>query len=602
MGKRKRNQSPKERKLIIAAFPFVVVMLIVAILAAVGLGLIPILIIDAICLTGALILFGLSIKEHKRFIAEGNPEYIELDDNGKPINGPQPVNNEQPQVQPQGEQPQAQQPQSQPQSSPQRETLDISVLGKLLPGLGFSFLALAFLLRFIMFIRELVDSIDATKSFTINEIPIIARIIGPAILLAITIVLMIKFFAKKQSINQAYKSFLTIAILYAIFGVNGFVYLATSLFNLIYVSIKFQVNPFEVTSGGIAELVIYIIFDVALIAFANIAGKNKVNNVGHKIFAMIPYAIVALECLVFMICTSIDLPGRAPGYYVTAIIIMIAAGAVGAIPFLVKFEDKPINETIPIVAPASAPASQPEYQEPSYQEPQYQAPQPQNNNEGDPERKSNKKALVIILIVVGALVLCGGGIAGGIILSNNMKNKGNTDDAPSSQRISSTSAPKSSSTPKTSSSSRPSSAPSSSKPVSSSNIVSKTPKEVMIDICNNVFANGARYKDDYPSDYNYEYISSDYSGFYSFPVLNDYYTPVSSSLRNAVELIASTLPTYLISQGDPVYDTWEEGMGGYFQNFLSQDNQVKVELGSYIYSDDSAQNYLICQIYVHFNY
>ena len=194
----------------------------------------------------------------------------------------------------------------------------------------------------------------------------------------------------------------------------------------------------------------------------------------------------------------------------------------------------------------------------------------------------------------GILLIGGGGLTAGILISKNARNR---EEGPSDDDYSYV-VPKSSST-STSVSSSKSSSSSSRSSSSSSSIVSKTPKEVMIDICNNVFVRGARYKDDYPNDYNYEYITGTYSGFYASAAFGADYAN-ESYLEALVEATANNLPSYLTAIDQPHAGTWEEGINGYFQNFVSQDDQVKVELGSYIYHGDDGDN-AVCQIYVHFN-
>ena len=91
--KKKRQQSPKERKLSLIALPFMIVGTICGILTATGMGIIVWLIIALICLTIAIILVVKVMNEHKKWIAEGNPEYRyydtetgqEVDANGNPI-------------------------------------------------------------------------------------------------------------------------------------------------------------------------------------------------------------------------------------------------------------------------------------------------------------------------------------------------------------------------------------------------------------------------------------------------------------------------------------------------------------------------------------
>ena len=91
--KKKRQQSPKERKLSLIALPFMIVGVICGILTATGMGIIVWLIIALICLTIAIILEVKVMNEHKKWIAEGNQEYRyydtetgkEVDENGNVI-------------------------------------------------------------------------------------------------------------------------------------------------------------------------------------------------------------------------------------------------------------------------------------------------------------------------------------------------------------------------------------------------------------------------------------------------------------------------------------------------------------------------------------
>ena len=122
----------------------------------------------------------------------------------------------------------------------------------------------------------------------------------------------------------------------------------------------------------------------------------------------------------------------------------------------------------------------------------------------------------------------------------------------------------------------------------------------MIDICNNIFERGARYKDDYPEDYNYEYINGTYSGFYTTAYFGSIIDASESNLRLVVETVANYLPSYLHAMDDIHYGTWDEGVNGYFQNFTDGDNQTKVELGSYLLQTDEG-NDIACQVYVHYN-
>ena len=258
-------------------------------------------------------------------------------------------------------------------------------------------------------------------------------------------------------------------------------------------------------------------------------------------------------------------------------------------------EPQPVVEQVVEPEPEPEPQPEPVFEEEPVEEPPVQEPikeEPPINNE---PKKKNKKGLIIILIIIGALVLVGGGVGAGIAIYSNMKNKGN-EEGPSDDDYSYV-VPTSSSTPRPSSSSAK---PSSSSKPSSSAITSKAPKETMIDICNNVFARGARYYDDYPEDYNYYYSSGTYSGFYAAPAFGSLVDPVESNLRVVVETVANNLPSYLHAIDSLHSDTWEEGVPGYFQNFTDGDNQTKVELGSYIYHGDDGDD-IVCQIYVHYN-
>ena len=203
---------------------------------------------------------------------------------------------------------------------------------------------------------------------------------------------------------------------------------------------------------------------------------------------------------------------------------------------------------------------------------------PNKKNDGDPEVKSSKKGLIIILVIILAFVLVGGGVTAAILLANKNNREKGPDDNPSSYVA-----------PSTKSSSSSSSSKSSSKSSSSSSVVSKTPKEVMADIVTNILGS-AKYIDDYSSDYNYWYSDSGYMTVIAWSELDENY------LRDAVEYVAGQLPTYLHSIDSIHYVDWGDGTNGYAQNFVSQDEQVKVELGSY-YED----NVLNCQILSHFN-
>ena len=597
--KKKRQQSPKERKLSLIALPFMIVGTICGILTATGMGIIVWLIIALICLTIAIILVVKVMNEHKKWIAEGNPEYRyydtetgqEVDANGNPIDPnavPEPKAEPESKIdEPAPVQSGGEVPKEKPAPQKQPETIrgaDLTIFGKLLPAAGLGLLALAFLLRTIMFIRELVPYAKNGGTFWGSYILYAIRIIGPAILLAISVVALVKFFANKQTINKGYKAMLNLAVWYAVLNIVGLIYvvsgLGVSIYNFVDLAIK---------NSGISDIfvemlidniiidVFYIAFAIALIIFTKIALKNNVNSMKNKVFAMLPFGIIVLTEILFMIITGVTMPEgySAPGYFVTAVIVLLGAGSLGAIPFLVRFE----KEDAAVAASAPV-AAVPVYQEPK--EPQdLQEPKevkPNKKNDGDPEVKSSKKGLIIILIIVACLVLIGGGVTAAILLANKNNREKGPDDNPSSYV-----------TPSTKSSNSSNSSKSSSKSSSSSSTVSKTPKEVMADIVTNIFGS-AKYYDDNNSDYNYWYSDSGYITVVAWSELD------SSYLRDAVEYVAGQLPTYLHNVDSIHYIDWGDGTNGYAQNFVSQDEQVKVELGSY-YED----NVLNCQILSHFN-
>ena len=597
--KKKRQQSPKERKLSLIALPFMIVGVICGILTATGMGIIVWLIIALICLTIAIILAVKVMNEHKKWIAEGNPEYRyydtetgqEVDANGNPIDPnavpepraePEPNLDEPAPVRSGGE---ASQEKPTPQKQP--ETIrgaDLTIFGKLLPAAGLGLLALAFLLRTIMFIRELVPYAKNGGTFWGSYILYAIRIIGPAILLAISVVALVKFFVNKQTINKGYKAMLNLAVWYAVLNIVGLVYVISSLGVSIYDFVDLAIKNSGVSDIFVEMLidniiidVFYIAFAIALIIFTKIALKNNVNSMKNKVFAMLPFGIIVLTEILFMIITGVTMPEgySAPGYFVTAVIVLLGAGSLGAIPFLVRFE----KEDAAVAASAPV-AAAPVYQEPK--EPQFlQEPKevkPNKKNDGDPEVKSSKKGLIIILVAILAFVLVGGGVTAAILLANKNNREKGPDDNPSSYVA-----------PSSKSSSSSSSSKSSSKSSSSSSMVSKTPKEVMADIVTNIFGS-AKYYDDNNSDYNYWYSDSGYITVVAWSELD------SSYLRDAVEYVAGQLPTYLHNVDSIHYIDWGDGTNGYAQNFVSQDEQVKVELGSY-YED----NVLNCQILSHFN-
>ena len=187
---------------------------ICGILTATGMGIIVWLIIALICLTIAIILVVKVMNEHKKWIAEGNPEYRyydtetgqEVDANGNPIDPnavPEPKAEPESKIdEPAPVQSGGEVPKEKPAPQKQPETIrgaDLTIFGKLLPAAGLGLLALAFLLRTIMFIRELVPYAKNGGTFWGSYILYAIRIIGPAILLAISVVALVKFFANKRN-------------------------------------------------------------------------------------------------------------------------------------------------------------------------------------------------------------------------------------------------------------------------------------------------------------------------------------------------------------------------------------------------------------------
>lgn len=613
--KRKYQQAPKEKKYSLIAFPFAIIMVILAILAAVGLGLIPLLIGVVICMCGVLIPLVFAKKEHKKWVEEGNKEYryydpdtgLEVDENGNPLseepapiqepkqeepNLPEPDENgdikEPAPVQESKSQPQAAQ-KSQQQAKYQSPFVDM--MQTLMAPVGFGLLALVFLLRTIISIRELVYY-GQNGGIQYYHLLHIVRLFGTLVLLIITVVSLINRYTKKQTANQYFSSFLKIAIWFAVIGFCGFTFHATYITTSTITCIKYGFDFFDVMLDVIIEAFIFVAFGIAIIVFAKMALANKIDCKTRKIFAAIPFGIMIIYSILFMIMTGVN-SIKAPGYYVTSVIMILACGVIGCIPFFAKFEDKLLDEAAASKAAAAtvAPvAAAPAYQEPKYEEPksepQQQAqPQKRNNDSGDPEVKSNKKGLIIILIVVAALVLCGGGGVGVYFLIKNANNQ-NREDGPSDDDTSYYS----SSSSKSSSKSSSSSSRSSSKSSSSSAAVSKTPKEVMADICKNIYGS-AKYYDDNNSDYNYWYSDSGFVTIVSWTELDESY------LQDAAEFVVGKFPSYLVNIDQLHSGTWSDGLSGYFQNFTTQDEQVKVEIGSYY--DDTGLN---CQVLSHFNY
>ena len=615
--KKKYQPAPKERKFAFIGLPFVFIAVLCMIPIMIGVGIIPCLIIVLLCFTIFIILFVMSKKEHKIWVEEGHKEYRyfdtetgqEVDENGNPLSEePAPVQEpkqEEPNLPEPDEngdieepapvlenkpQPQAAQ---KPQQKPKYESPVIDMMQTVLPPVGFGLLCLVFLLRTIISIRELVHY-GQSGGIQYFHLPTIVRLFGTLVLLIITVVSLINRYTKKQTANQYFSSFLKIAIWFAIIGFYGFAYHATHITTSTITCIKYGFDFFDSMLDIIIEAFIFVAFGIAIIVFAKMALANKIDCKTRKIFAAVPFGIMIIYSILFMIFTGISFaPGYAVGYYVTASIMIVACGAIGCIPFFAKFEDKPLDEAAASKAAAAAVApvaAAPAYQEPKYEEPksesQQQAqPQKRNNDGGDPEVKSNKKGLIIILIVVAALVLCGGGGVGVYFLIKNANNQ-NREDGPSDDDTSYYS----SSSSKSSSKSSSSSSRSSSKSSSSSAAVSKTPKEVMADICKNIYGS-AKYYDDNNSDYNYWYSDSGFVTIVSWTELDESY------LQDAAEFVVGKLPSYLVNIDQLHSGTWSDGLSGYFQNFTTQDEQVKVEIGSYY--DDTGLN---CQVLSHFNY
>ena len=111
----------------------------------------------------------------------------------------------------------------------------------------------------------------------------------------------------------------------------------------------------------------------------------------------------------------------------------------------------------------------------------------------------------------------------------------------------------------------------------------------MEDIVTNIYGS-AKYYNDNNEDYNYWYSDSGFITIVMWDELDETY------LEAAVEFVVEKLPSYLVSVDELHSGTWSDGLSGYFQNFVSQDDQVMVEVGSYY--EDNALN---CQILSHFN-
>ena len=603
--KKKYQQAPKEKKYFMIGLPFFLVGILFMIPIMIGVGLVPCLILFLLCDGIFLVFIILGMKEHKKWIAEGNPPYRyydtetgqEVDEHGNPITGqPAPQPKPQPQPAPQNsgvDQPEPepvfegeqQEAQPAPQPAPQREPetirgADLTIFGKLLPAAGLGLLSLAFLLRTIMFIRELVAYAKYGSSWE-SYVEYAIRILGPVILLAICVVALVKFFVNKQTINKGYKSFLNIAIWYAVLNIVGLVYILTCAGLLTYDMISLMIRDsgnagiyVEMLIESIIIDILYIAFAIALIIFTKIALKNNVDSMKNKVFAMLPFGIIVLTEVLFMIITGATLPEGyvAPGYFVTAIIILIGAASLGAIPFLVRFEKEdasavavtPAVAAAPVAAASAASEPAPVYEEPKYEEPKPQ-PQNKNNNDGDPEVKSNnKKGLIIILIIIACVVLVGGGVTTAIILANKKNSGGEHNKQNESSYV----------TPTSRTSSSSSSRSSSSKPSSSS--TTYTPVKVIADIDQMNTGSATHYAYDSDAQAYYFYIS--YGSSWA----------VEDNLRGAITTLS--MPDYLIADSEPYSGTWSDGDPGYFQYLHTPDNKVTVSLGSFLYSDDSGDD------------
>ncbi len=632
--KKKYQMAPKEKKFSLIGFPFFGIAILLMIPITIGVGIIPCLIISLLCLGTAMAFIVKGKSEHKKWVAEGNPDYRyydtetgqEVDEHGNPITGqpapqpkpqpapaPQSSGVDQPEPEPvfEGEQQEAQ-PAPQPAPKKEPETIrgaDLTIFGKLLPAAGLGLLSLAFLLRTIMFIRELV-AYAKYGSFWGYYITYAIRILGPLVLLALCVVALVKFFVNKQTINQGYKAMLKIAIWYAVLNIVGLVYMLTSaglsVYNMVDLMIRDSNNwniYLEMLIKSIILDLLYIAFAIALIVFVKIADKTKVDSVKNKVFAMLPFGIIVLTEILFMIITGATMPEgyAAPGYFVTAVIILLGAGSLGAIPFLVRFEKEdadgaaavaPAVAAAPVAATPAASEPAPVYEEPKYEEPQ---PQKRNDDNGPEVKSNNKKGLIIILIVVACLVLVGGGVTTAILLANkNNREKGPNDDensyvippSSSSSKSSSRSSSRSSSSSKSSSSSPRSSSSSSS---SSSQAVSYNARNVMIDICMNTVGR-ANYRSQYPDDYDYE-LGSDGNYYAAFSFGSTF--AQESALKTYVETAANYMPSYMIASDEAGFGTWGDGSQGAFQHFYSPDGKVWCEIGTYL-SDDSPKE-VICQ-------
>ena len=403
------------------------------------------------------------------------------------------------------------------------------------------------------------------------------RLFGTLALLIITVISLVNRYIKKQTANQYYSSLLKIAIWFAIIGFYGFAYHAAHITIVTINCIKYGFDFFDTMFDVILETFVFVIFGIAIIVFVKMALANKIDCKTRKILAAVPFGIMIIYSIVFMIMTGIHFaPGYAAGYYVTAVILIVACGAIGCIPFFCKFEDKPLDEAAASKAAAAAvaPAAAPVYQEPASEpkpQPQQAQPQKKNNDNGDPEVKSNKKGLLIILIVVAALVLCGGGGVGVYFLIKNAQNQKNNNEewGDDSSYYSS----------KSSSSSSKSSSKS-----SSSSAKSYTASAVIAEIDRLNTGSATHYY--LESDIYYLLIS--YGSTYA----------VEANLKAAVTNL--TMPSYLTARSDAYSGTWNDGAKGYFQYFDTPKKDVTVYVGSFILTTDEGDD-LVAQIAVYNN-
>ena len=622
--KKKYQQAPKEKKYALLGLPFVVIAMLCMIPIAIGVGIIPCLIVALLCFVIFILIFMKSKKVHKKWVEEGNKEYRyydpdtgeEVDENGNPLpEGGEAPQNPAPVQEPQIQEPDlpepdengdieepapapatepAPQPQPQPQAQPQQrakyEAPYIDFIRTICPIAGFGLFAIVALLRTIMFIRDMVYYIEH-NAFFINHILNAIRIIGSAILLAVIIISMVKYFKEKRQVEKGFVSLLKIAYLSAIIGIVGLVYQGASFLANIYEIIEWIVDGGSASSTIIGIFVrsfviilFYVIFDIALIVFYGIALKNRVNSIKNKIFAVMPLGIMFVICIMFMIVTSVTMPGMAPGYYVTASIIMLACAVVGIIPFFVPFKDEPLGGDAVNAPAAVAPVAAAPVAASAAPAASSNAPQPKNKkDDGDPEVKSNKKGLIIILIVVAALVLCGGGGVGVyFLIKNNQNNQHHEDEEWEDDDSRYYSSSKSSS-----SSSRSSSRSSSSSKSSSSSASTYTPEGIIKDVVR-ALGQTPRIQSSYPENYNY-WLGDDGYYYTGFNLSVD--DPSEAYLYDAVVTGEDFVPSYMVAMDSIHSGQWPEGLNGYFHNYKTSDGKIKLEMGSYYYDGRVACQY-----------